>query len=193
MLKNEMELYARSADCIWTDPHLAKGMLAAHLDESHDAATRGPASVDATVAWIRRASEGRRRLLDLGCGPGVYARRFHALGYAVSGVDISASSIAYAKEAAAAAGEAIEYRAADYLRDPLGGPYELATCIYCDVGALTPAERDALLARVRGALSEGGLFFFDVFGPGLSARKREGRSWSAESGGDRGGPGRRGL
>lgn len=183
MLKNDLELYARRADYIWTDPHLAKGMLAAHLDESHDAATRGPASVDATVAWIRQASEGRRRLLDLGCGPGVYARRFHDAGYAVIGVDISAGSIAYAKEAAAATGQAIEYRVADYLRDPLGGPYELATCIYCDLGALTPPERDAFLARVRGALSEGGLFFFDVFGPGLCARKREGRSWSAESGG----------
>lgn len=183
MIENDLELYARSENNIWTDPHLAKGMLAAHLNESHDAATRGPASVDATVAWIREASGGRGRLLDLGCGPGVYARRFYDAGYAVSGVDISAGSIAYAVEAAAAAGQAIEYRVADYLRDPLGGPYDLAACIYCDVGALTPAERDAFLARTRDALADGGLLFFDVFGPGLCARRREGRSWSAEAGG----------
>ena len=57
----------------WTDPHIAKQMLASHLDPTVDAASRRPETIERITNWIA-ASVGLRpgdRILDLGCGPGL--------------------------------------------------------------------------------------------------------------------------
>ncbi|HOJ15222.1 MAG TPA: class I SAM-dependent methyltransferase, partial [Deltaproteobacteria bacterium] len=41
---------------------------------------------------------GNERILDLGCGPGLYTKRLSDAGYDVTGMDYSRRSIAYAKE-----------------------------------------------------------------------------------------------
>lgn len=176
-MRDELQLYQRSEHQFWTDPHIAANMLAAHLDPATDAASRRPAAIDKAVDWLAARIGPGKRLLDLGCGPGLYAERLARRGYRVAGVDLSANSIAHARGSARSQGLDIEYRTADYLADPLGGPYDCAYCIYCDFGALTPAEAGRFLAKVGAALEPGGLLAFDVFGPGLAAAKREGRSW----------------
>lgn len=152
----------------WDNPHIAREMLAAHLDPDTDAASRRPATIDRTVAHLAGALGigAGNRLLDLGCGPGLYAHRFAALGAAVTGIDLSPGSIAYAREAADAANLRIDYRVGDYTRDPLGGPFDAAVCIYLDVGVLDDDGRDRLLDAVRLALRPGGRFAFDVHAPG---------------------------
>lgn len=171
-------LYARSGPNIWTDRYISKNMLAAHLDPEGDGASRNSRTIEKTVDWIDSVSEGRRRLIDLGCGPGLYAHAFARKGYAVTGIDISASSIGYARAWARREREDIRYRRADYLRQPIKGKYELATCIYCDFGALVPEEQRRFLGNIRGALEKDGLFIFDVFGAGLSTTRKAGRTWS---------------
>lgn len=51
------------------------------------------------VGALLPPSEGRQRLLDVGCGTGHWCRFFHALGYDVQGVDISEEMVAAAKKA----------------------------------------------------------------------------------------------
>lgn len=53
-------LYTPSLNKFWDDEDISKGMLEAHLDPNWDAATRKP-------KWLDKF------LLDLGCGPGLYA------------------------------------------------------------------------------------------------------------------------
>lgn len=98
-------------------------------------------------------------------------------GYEVTGIDVSASSIRYAKAWARREKEDIRYRRADYLRRPIQGKFELATCIYCGFGALIPEEQGRFFGNLRAALEEAGLFIFDVFGAGLPTTKKEGRTW----------------
>jgi predicted TPR repeat methyltransferase len=38
-----------------------------------------------------------QRILDLGCGPGLYTQRLASLGHTCVGIDISPASIAYAR------------------------------------------------------------------------------------------------
>src|SRR5689334_6222274 len=74
-----------SHELFWTDPHIAQQMLAAHLDPATDAASRTPQTIDQTVQWItdRLALKPGARLLDLGCGPGLYCKRFAEHGLLV--------------------------------------------------------------------------------------------------------------
>ncbi|HET6957539.1 MAG TPA: methyltransferase domain-containing protein, partial [Vicinamibacterales bacterium] len=74
----------------WFDsPHYHQ--LYAHRDEAEAARF-----VDALVARVR-PREGAR-VLDLGCGAGRHARRLASKGLQVTGIDLSANSIAEAKK-----------------------------------------------------------------------------------------------
>jgi SAM-dependent methyltransferase len=161
------EPYAPHDAPFWDDPHIARQMLAAHLDPATDAASRRPDTIDRTVGHLV-ATLGLGtgdRLLDLGCGPGLYARRFAARGVAVTGIDLSPTSIAYAVGDAREAGMAIDYRVEDYTSSQLGGPFDAAALIYLDFGVLPDAPRDRLLDSLRLALRPGGVFVFDVHAP----------------------------
>lgn len=184
MVSNTLSLYQRSSHNLWTDPYIAQNMLKAHLDDTHDAASRNSRTIRQTVTWIDAVSEGKRTLLDLGCGPGLYSQVFADLGYTVTGVDISASSLAYAKQAALAAQKQITYLCQDYMTEPIAGRYDMAVCIYCDFGALIPDEQARFLQNVHVALNDNGLLIFDVFGPGLCKVCQEGREWAGQAGED---------
>lgn len=82
----------QSSDCpFWDDDHISAQMLKAHLDPDRDAVSRTFSFMDQSAAWIAHIAppETFPRLLDLGCGPGLYAQRFARLGYRVTGVDLS--------------------------------------------------------------------------------------------------------
>jgi SAM-dependent methyltransferase len=150
----------------WDDPYISERMLEAHLDPETDAATRRPATVAATVAHLveSMALQPGDRLLDLGCGPGLYALPFGRLGLRVTGIDLSARSISHARNAATRERVSVECRVGDYCRDDLGGPFDGAVLIYLDFGVLEDTSRDALLDRLRSAIRPGGSFAFDVHG-----------------------------
>ncbi len=148
----------------WDDDHVSAQMLAYHLDPDSYPASRPHAFIDASVAWLVDAlGLGRgTRLLDLGCGPGLYSTRLARRGIRVTGLDVSRRSLAHARETARAGGLPAEFRLANYLTDDLGGPYEAAILVYEDYCALSPAQRARLLDRTREALVPGGHFAMDV-------------------------------
>ncbi|MBI4788747.1 MAG: class I SAM-dependent methyltransferase [Chloroflexi bacterium] len=75
-------------------------MLREHLSQAHDAASRRVEIIDKQVAWIHAAVLSGRptRLVDLGCGPGLYTSRLAKLGHDCIGLDFSPASNAYANE-----------------------------------------------------------------------------------------------
>ena len=131
----------------------------AHLNPEVDAASRRHETIDCSVKWISGMIPDGGRILDLGCGPGLYTMRFTALGYQVTGVDYAKRSIAYAKRH----DPKTDYRYQNYLELDENAVYDAVTLIYCDYAALTPAERDCLLPRIYRALKPGGHFILDVF------------------------------
>jgi len=139
-------------------------MLAAHLDPEFEGASRNHAFIDRSAAWITSlaAPAAGKRLLDLGCGPGLYTQRFYRAGFKVYGIDISRNSIAYAQKHT---DKCICYRRGDYLKVDFPQNIDLATMIYCDLGVLPPDAREALLAKVFAALTPGGIMVFDAFTP----------------------------
>jgi 2-polyprenyl-3-methyl-5-hydroxy-6-metoxy-1,4-benzoquinol methylase len=160
------EVYSRyTADALWSSPDISEMMLRYHLDGEVDLASRRTEFIDASVAWITRTFElaAGSRVIDLGCGPGLYANRLARTGAAVTGIDFSPRSIDYAREQAARDGLSIDYRLGDYLEIDIEAGYDLATMIMCDYCALSPGQRSRLLRRVAGMLAPGGAFLFDVY------------------------------
>jgi SAM-dependent methyltransferase len=149
---------------LWTDPHISKQMLAHHLDGSVAIASHPTDFIEAAVAWLKATFHLSRgsRVVDLGCGPGLYAGRLARAGIDVTGVDFSPRSIAHAREAAARDGLRIDYVEADYLAWKPKGRFDLAMLVMRDYCALSPDRRLALLDRVRRLLAPGGAFVFDV-------------------------------
>ena len=165
----------------WTDPHIARQMLAYHLDPSVDAASRRPETIDRITAWIAKAAGLRPgdSLIDLGCGPGLYAERLAQAGFQVTGVDFSQNSIDYAVAQAREKQLPIQYRCQNYLELDDQARYSAALLIYGDFCPLSPGQRARLLANVRAALKPGGCFILDVTTPRLRQKHGLKNHWYA--------------
>lgn len=98
----------------------------------------------------------RGKVLDVGCGEGNISRRLEALGFEVSGVDISDTAIRWAKEKSST----ITYFQAD-LSKPKSLPshcYHVvvdSNCYHCILGE----DRIEFLRNIHGAMKQGGIFF----------------------------------
>lgn len=148
----------------WDDPHISSQMLAAHLDPHTDAASRCPETIDRSVQWLIETLGLKPGdfILDLGCGPGLYASRFARAGLVVTGVDYSRRSIEYAKNDAGENRLEIRYRCRNYLELDDENRYEAVFLIYGDFCPLSPGQRSTLLRNVHRALRPGGKFVLDV-------------------------------
>ena len=165
-----------TASDLWTDEYTSKQMLAFHLDGQLDVSSRRTSFIDDSVRWMKERfalSEGSR-IIDFGCGPGLYTSRFARLGAAVVGIDFSSRSIEYARESAREENLDITYVEADYLDMKLNGTFDLVIMIMCDFCALSPTQRSTMLARFEGLLSEQGQVVLDVYSLQAFRDKQEG-------------------
>ena len=178
---------------LWTDPYLAKQMLGFHLNPEVDISSRKHRFIDRSVQWIVDFFElGKRaKMVDFGCGPGLYCQRYASRGLQVTGIDFSGNSIAYATRQAMEASLQIEYRNENYLDvELIAETYDFAQMIMCDFCALGPDKRKALLRKMYEALKPGGHVLFDVYSTTAFGKKGEettvtqhedGEFWSSEA------------
>ena len=160
------EVYSRhTVSALWSSPDISEMMLRYHLDDELDLASRRVEFIERSFDWISERFElsEASRVIDLGCGPGLYANRLARRGAKVTGVDVSPRSIEYAREQARKGGLDIDYRLGDYLEMDIEPGYDLATMIMCDYCAISPEQRVRLLRRVGDLLAPGGAFLFDVY------------------------------
>jgi SAM-dependent methyltransferase len=145
-------------------------MLEYHLSQETDLASRRLSSIEQVVDWIDAELDlPGKRLCDLGCGPGLYTRRFGLKGAKVTGVDISAVSLDHAQRE----DTNTTYFKADYLSDDLPGGFDVITLIYTDYCVLSPIQRKKLLGRMHEMLNPDGQIVLDVAGMGSFAGKEE--------------------
>jgi 2-polyprenyl-3-methyl-5-hydroxy-6-metoxy-1,4-benzoquinol methylase len=94
-------LYEKGDSIMWTDEHISKKLLELHLDPDVDSASRSQQSIDRTLEFILSyCSKDPIRILDLGCGPGIYLERLSGMGHHCTGMDFSKNSISYARKRA---------------------------------------------------------------------------------------------
>lgn len=148
----------------WSDPGFSQRMLREHLSQDHDRASRRESVIDAHVTWMHETLLEARpsRVLDVGCGPGLYTARFASLGHECTGIDFSPASVAYAEREASARDLSCTYRCEDVRSANLGDGYDLALLIFGELNAFAPNDAVALLSKVCGALAPGGTLVLEV-------------------------------
>ena len=164
----------------WDDPAFGRRMLREHLSQEHDAASRRAELIDASVAWIHTALLGERpsRVLDLGCGPGLYASRLARLGHGVVGVDFSPTSLAHARTVAADGSLACEYIEGDLREADFGSGFDLAMQIYGEINVFRPEDARLILTKAWAALRPGGTLLLEPQrADAIERHARAPRSW----------------
>ena len=145
----------------WDDPDFSRRMLAEHLSQEHDLASRKRDMIRKQVQWIHEniCNNTPAKLLDIGCGPGLYIEQFAALEYNCCGIDFSPASIEYARNNLGDKARLIngDVRSVDF-----GGGYDLAIMVFGEFNVFSPDECRKILKKTFESLSPGGKLLLEA-------------------------------
>jgi SAM-dependent methyltransferase len=170
----------------WHEPGFSERMLSEHLTQEHDLASRRFMTIDRHVEWIHHHLLLARptRILDLGCGPGLYASRLARLGHECVGIDYSPASIAYAVEQAESEGLFCTYVHEDMRTAEYGTGFGLVMLIFGELNVFCPADAQHILEKAQRALVGGGLLLVEPHTfAAVQSTGEGGRSWYSSRGG----------
>lgn len=161
------EPWEKDGNLPWNDPDFSRRMLREHLDEGHGAASRVTAEREQLLAWLwtKLGLNAGARVLDLTCGPGLYAVALAQRGAQVTGVDFGPASIAHARELAASAGvsERCQFVEADVRAyEPEAAAFDAALFIYGQLAVFPREVARQLLGKAATALKPGGSLLVEL-------------------------------
>jgi len=153
----------------WDDPAFSERMLREHLDQRHGAASRQQHELLLQVDWLwqQLGLHTGARVLDITCGPGLYAVELARREVHVTGIDFSPAAIGYACELAEAqrVTDRCRFIQADIraeLSRHAGEGYDAALLIYGQLAVFTRSEATALLTASAQALRPGGVLALEL-------------------------------
>lgn len=146
----------------WHEPAFSERMLGEHLSQAHDAASRRTEIIQQHVEWIHSdVLRGKpSRILDLGCGPGLYCAALAQRGHTCVGVDYTPASIRHAREITQDLPCAFifgDLREADF-----GSGFDLVMQIYGEINVFKPADARLILRKAHTALNAGGTLLLEA-------------------------------
>lgn len=153
--------WAKGRDFHWNDPEFSQRILREHLDDSHGVASRVTAERTLQLDWLWQKLNLRPdvQLLDVTCGPGLYAIEFARRGCLMTGIDFSSTSITYANKLALEQGLTTkctfieqDIRQMNY-HEP---KFEAALFLYGELATFPQDEAQSLLNQIAAALKPGG-------------------------------------
>jgi len=158
---DEQTLWDGAYKIPWDDPDFSRRMLAEHLSQEHDLASRKWQMIHTQVQWLHKliCNNTPVKLLDIGCGPGLYIEQFVAMDYDCCGIDFSPASIEYARSRLGDKAELIEgdIRSVDF-----GSGYDLAIMVFGEFNVFSPDECRIILKKTFESLSPGGKLLLET-------------------------------
>ena len=148
----------------WNEPGFSQRMLLEHLSQEHDAASRRIETIERQVEWIHHSvlSNQPTRILDLGCGPGLYSSRLARLGHACVGIDFSPASISHARQLAQVEKLRCSYLQQDIRTADYGQGYGLGMFIFGEFNTFRLTDARSILEKAHQALAENGRLLLEV-------------------------------
>lgn len=155
--------WAEGDNLPWNDQDFSRRMLAEHLTQEHNLASRRFDIIDRQVAWIHQAVLGATptRILDLACGPGLHTSRLARLGHECVGIDFAPEPIRHARVTATREGLACAYRLEDVREAEFGGGYGLVMMLYGQFNVFRRPEAHAILGKAFQSLATDGLLLLE--------------------------------
>ena len=150
--------WAEGDNIPWHEPPFSARMLAEHLSQAHDAASRRATTIARHIAWLHESVLKNQpgTILDLGCGPGLYTSRLARRGHTCVGIDYSPASIAHARAEAAEQQLACTYIEGDLRATDYGAGYDLALLIFGELNVFARQDASRILTGIHNALKPGG-------------------------------------
>lgn len=147
----------------WNDPDFSRRMLKEHLSQEHNAASRTFDIIDQHVDWIHTQILGSKNLkiLDLGCGPGLYCHRLSMLGHQCIGIDYSPASITHARKIAEQSGLNCTFIRADLRETDYGNDFDVVMQIYGEINVFKPLHASKILDKAYQSLKPGGILLLE--------------------------------
>lgn len=180
------EPWAEGDNIPWNEPAFSRRMLREHLSQAHDRASRRVEIIDQHVDWIHRVvlHERPSRVLDLGCGPGLYCSRLAMRGHTCVGIDYSPASIAHARKTAAEQGQNILYREEDIRVARFGTGFDLVMLLFDELNVFHPSDARMILGKAHHALVQGGMLLLEphIYSLVQSMGQRDPSWYSAQGG-----------
>lgn len=157
-------LYEKGTDKFWDDEYISEQLLQLHLDPEVESASKTRETIEAEAAFIIKSTDMKKGMtvMDMGCGPGLYAKEFAKTGAMVTGIDLSHRSIDYANSNIKPEYPNTHFTVMNYLDMDSRNAFDVITLIYYDFCVLSAADQKRLLAKTRAALKDGGYFLFDI-------------------------------
>lgn len=171
---------------IWLDEDIADYVLKAHFDETIPGGSRESKFIDETVNFITQFApvDKFKKVIDLGCGPGLYSHKLAEKGYDVVGIDFNKTSIVYAINESVKHNLSIDYRIEDITNIEIENEneFDLALLIYQIYCVFSPENRRRILRNVHRGLKPGGLILLDVLSETNYENFEENLMWSLSQG-----------
>ncbi len=171
----------------WHEPDFSQRVLSAHLDPDSHMASRTPEVITEHIAWLQELLSAEplpddrpRHILDLGCGPGLYALPLAQAGLQVTGIDFSPAAIAHARQllnGQATFHEADLTALSDELLAQLA-PVDIATFWFGEFNSFPPEQARALLRSTASTMPPDSLLVLEYQPWDLFLREEE-TSWEA--------------
>lgn len=160
----EPEPWAEGEKIAWNDPVFSERILAEHLSQEHDEASRRTELIDAHVDWIHTAmlKSAPSSVLDLCCGPGLYTNRLAKLGHRCTGIDFGPASIRYAREVAETEGLDIAYTQSDIRRANYGSGHDIVMMLFGEMNVFKKEELLYILQKTKASLRKGGTLLLEA-------------------------------
>lgn len=153
--------FENSPDNIWTNEKLSSLVMSSYFDSSIYGGSYSEEfrneSLDFINLYLQKGS-----VLDIGCGPGLYANKLAELNYSVTGIDISQSAIKYARNYAKENDIKVNFEKSDIFSYTPTQSYNNVLLIYYIYSFFSPSKRKILLEKIYNLLENKGTFILDV-------------------------------
>ena len=156
--------WAEGEKIAWDNPAFSERILAEHLSQEHDEASRRTELIDAHVDWLHNALLKRQpaQVLDLCCGPGLYTSRLTKLGHRCTGIDFGPASIRYAREIAEAEKLNAAYTQEDIRRADYGEKNDLVMMLFGETNVFQKDDLRKILKKAAKSLKKGGTLLLEA-------------------------------
>lgn len=160
---------------LWDDEYIASNVLKKHLQEDIDSGSRKKTTIAKTIKWLNDMFPLKGNLLDIGCGPGLYAKDLVGCGFCYHGIDISAHQIAFAEKNFR--DDNAKFEVMDFRKMELDRLYDTVLMLYGIYSFYCPRERIELLRIIRDSLAPNGKVIVEVFTDNHYKERDETTDW----------------